>query len=240
MEVEVKFEPSGRNGIVAAGTYLYDAAARFGVLIENDCQRKGDCDSCAVKILKGGNLLSEPTKAELEHLNPERRKKGERLSCQAKIEKNGEITVMTTEKPKPEIPEFEKFKKDFATLSLEEKVSKLVDLEAIALSDTFSFLLNLPYTIGEKIRDGIAHFGFKMEEAEKQAKRPAEHKTEDKPEEKVKEKSSDAVKATAKKTTTPKKPTASKKAATTAKKPSTRKPAAKTASEPRIKDTPEA
>jgi ferredoxin len=175
MEAEFRFEPSGREGIVPIGTYLIDAALRFGIRIEDECGRKGECDTCAVKIIKGAELLSEPTKAELEHLSPERRKKGERLSCQAKIEKVGEITVMTTDKPKPEVPPFETFKKEFAELPLEEKVKKLVDLEAITLSDTFNFVLNLPYYIGEKLRDGIAEFGFMKEEAEKQAKRPEEH-----------------------------------------------------------------
>lgn len=175
MEAEFRFEPSGREGIVPVGTYLIDAALRFGIKIEDECGRKGECDTCAVKIIKGAELLSEPTKAELEHLSPERRKKGERLSCQAKIEKVGEITVMTTDKPKPEVPPFDAFKKEFAELPLEEKVKKLVDLEAITLSDTFNFVLNLPYYIGEKLRDGIAEFGFMKEEAEKQAKRPEEH-----------------------------------------------------------------
>lgn len=217
MEVEVKFEPSGRNGLVAPGTYIIDAAYRLGIRIEDECERKGECDTCAVKITKGAELLSEPTKAELEHLSAERRKKGERLSCQAKIEKIGELIIMTTEKPKPEVPPFETFKKEFAELPLEEKVRKLVDLEAITLSDTFNFVLNLPYYIGEKIRDGVAEFGFMKEEAEKKAKRPAEHKTEEKAEAKVEEKVEVKATKTAKprttkaKTTTPKKPATRKR-----------------------------
>ncbi|NJM52237.1 MAG: (2Fe-2S)-binding protein [Blastocatellia bacterium] len=214
-EVEVKFEPSGRDGIVASGTYIIDAAYRFGIRIEDECERKGECDTCAVKILKGAELLSEPTKAELEHLSPERRKKGERLSCQAKIEKIGELVIMTTEKPKPEVPPFETFKKEFAELPLDEKVRKLVDLEAITLSETFNFVLNLPYYIGEKIRDGVAEFGFMKEEAEKKAKRPAEHKTEEKAEEKAEAKADKATKTT--------KPRVAKAKTATPKKPPTRK-----------------
>ena len=64
MEVEVKFEPSGRNGVVAQGTYLIDAAYRFGIRIEDDCRKLGDPHTCAVKIIKGAELLSEPTNAE--------------------------------------------------------------------------------------------------------------------------------------------------------------------------------
>lgn len=205
METELRFEPSGREGIVPVGTYLFDAALRFGIKIEDECGRKGECDTCAVKIISGAELLSEPTKAELEHLSPERRKKGERLSCQAKIEKIGEIKVMTTEKPKPEVPPFDAFKKEFAELPLEEKVKKLVDLEAITLSDTFNFVLNLPYYIGEKLRDGIAEFGFMKEEAEKQAKRPDEHNS-------TSEATEPKVEETAKKTAKPKAETPKKTA----------------------------
>jgi ferredoxin len=178
MEVEVKFEPSGRYGVVPAGTYLIDAAARLGISIDDECGRRGECDSCAVKITKGADLLSEPTQAELEHLSTERRSTGERLSCQAKIEKPGEICVMTTEKAKPEATTFESFQKEFGDLPLDEKVKYLLQLESVTLSETFSYILNLPYTIGEKIRDSVAEFGLKMEEEEKKAKRPTEHQAE--------------------------------------------------------------
>lgn len=224
MEVEVKFEPSGREGIVAKGTYLIDAAYRFGIRIDDECRKEGLHHNCAVKIIKGGELLSEPTKVELEHLSPERRKKGERLSCQAKLEKSGEIVVMTTEKPKPEVPPFEAFKKEFAELPLEEKVRKLVDLEAITLSDTFNFILNLPYYIGEKVRDGLAEVGFMKEEAEKKAKRPAEHKTEVNTEEKASDKSANkAAEKTAPKAAKATKPRAAKPKSEVPKKTTTRK-----------------
>jgi ferredoxin len=244
MEVEVKFEPSGRNGIVPAGSYVFDAAARLGISIEKDCGRLGECDSCAVKIINGAEFLSEPTKAELEHLSPERRKKGERLACQAKIDKVGEITIMTTEKPKPEISNFEAFKKEFSELSLDEKVGKLLDLEAITLSETFSFILNLPYTIGEKVRDGLAQIGFQKEAAEKQAKRPAEHQTNDEKAVDGEEKKTEVKKKTpAKSATTKKAPATPKKSPTVKsetapKKAATRKTTAKTAETPKTEENP--
>jgi ferredoxin len=175
MEVEIKFEPSGRNGVVAVGSYLLDAARRLGVKIEDEFGEEGLTDDCFVKIIKGNELLSKPTKVELEHLTPERRKRGERLPSQTKIEKNGELVVMVTEKKKPEATKFESFKKEFDDYSLEEKVRHLMELESVTLSETFSYILNLPYTIGEKLRDGIAEFGFKIEEDAKKAKRPEEH-----------------------------------------------------------------
>lgn len=190
MTAEVKFEPSGRNGIAPIGSYLFDVALRFGVKIEDSCGRIGICDECVVKIIKGADLLSEPTKAEMEHLSAQRRNNGERLSCQAKIEKEGEICVMITEKQKPVETTFEAFEKEFEKLPLDEKIQHLLKLESTTLGETLNFILNLPYTIGEKIRDGVAEFGFKKEEEEKKAKRPTEHKeevTEEKAETKAEE-----------------------------------------------------
>jgi ferredoxin len=186
MEAEIKFEPEGRSGVVAAGTYLFDAAKRLGIDIET-CERRGESDLCAVQIVSGKNLLSEPTKAELETLGADRFIKGERLACQAKIEGAGEIVVMA-EKKKPSTEEAEKekekkkveeFRKEFDELPLEKKIAALLELEAVALGETFSFVLNSPFKIFDKLMDVMAEFGLKMEKEDKNAKRPAEHKTEE-------------------------------------------------------------
>lgn len=175
MEAELKIEPSGRHGVVPVGTYVFDAATRLGVSLDADCGRSGNCDSCVVTMTKGAELLTPLTGAETAQLSASRRRAGERLACQAKIEKAGEISMKTTQKAKPELTEFEQFKKEFSGLPLTEKVKNLLDLESITLSETFSEILNLPYTIGEKIRDGLAEFGFAKEEAERKTKRPPEH-----------------------------------------------------------------
>lgn len=186
METEIKFEPEGRSGVVAAGTYLFDAAKRLGVEI-SDCERRGESDLCAVQIVSGKNLLSEPTKAELETLGADRFIKGERLACQAKIEGAGEIVVMA-EKKKPSTEEAEKeqekkkveeFRKEFDELPLEKKIASLLELEAVTLGETFSFVLNSPFKIFDKLMDVMAEFGLKMEKEDKNAKRPAEHKAEE-------------------------------------------------------------
>ena len=52
-----------------------------------------------------------------------------------------------------------------------------VQLEAIALSDTLSFVFNSPYTIGDKIMHIMAGFGLKKEEQERESARPEEHRT---------------------------------------------------------------
>ncbi|MBX7170013.1 MAG: (2Fe-2S)-binding protein [Pyrinomonadaceae bacterium] len=224
METEIKFEPSGRHGITPVGAYLIDVALRFGIRIEDSCGRTGQCDDCAVKIIKGAEFLSQPTQAELEHLSAQRRNNGERLSCQAKIEKAGEICVMTTEKKKPVETTFEAFEKEFSKLPLEEKIQQLLELEKTTLGETLNYILNLPFTVGEKIRDGIAHFGFKMEEEEKKAKRPTEHQEEVKEEKtEVKPEEPKVKKTTATRTAKPK---------TEAKKPNTRRKTTKSEEKP--------
>jgi ferredoxin len=182
MEAELKFEREERNGVVAVGTYLFEAAGRMGIELEAECGRRGECDSCAVRIKTGDEFLSEVTVKEKEHLTSKRRKNGERLACQVKIEKAGEIVIMTAKKKEEEKPEAEakaeEYRKEFEALPLEKKISSLLELEAIALGETFSFVINSPQHIVGKIMDVMAEFGLKLENDDKKAKRPREHETE--------------------------------------------------------------
>lgn len=176
-EIEIKFERENRDGIGVAQSYLIDAARRLGV--EVTCERLGLTDDCAVTVKQGGDLLTEPTKAEKEVLGDKRLKKGERLACQAKLEKNGEIVILTAEAKKPEptpAEDAEEYRKKFAELPLEKKIADLVRLEAIALGETFSFIINSPSHIVGKVMDVMAEFGLKMESDAKDAKTPDEHK----------------------------------------------------------------
>lgn len=177
-EAELKFErEEERGGVVAVGTYLYDAARRMGVKVE--CERRGESDDCAMVIKEGAEFLSEVTEREKLHLTDERRAGGERLACQIKIESAGEIVVMThkkkeEDKPKEEV-RIEEYRKQFEELPLEKKIASLLELEGIALSETVSFVVNSPTHIVGKIMDVMAQFGLKIEESEKKAKRPPEH-----------------------------------------------------------------
>lgn len=216
MEAEIIFENEGRSGIVATGTYIFDAAKRLGVVIEDECGRRGECDLCKVKILSGKNHLTEPTKAEIKILDAEQLIQGYRLSCQTKIQETGEIKIMTEKKKEPEKTEEEKakeaeqkvaddFRKQFEKLPLEEKMSVLLDLEGIAFGETVSFVMNSPYKLVDKVMDFMADHGLKMEKDEKNQKRPEEHKTEAdssdakvEPEAKPKRKTSRAKKTTEK------------------------------------------
>lgn len=182
MEVELNFESENRSGIVAVGSYLIDAANRLGV--ETECERRGESDLCAMKVTQGRDLLSAPTAAEQAQLDEERLGAGERLSCQAKLEKAGEIVIMITQKNdenKPETDEekAKEYRKDFEELPLEKKIASLVELELLTLSETFSFVLNSPYKIVGKAMEVLAEFGLKLEEKDKEAKRPKEHKAEE-------------------------------------------------------------
>ena len=53
-----------------------------------------------------------------------------------------------------------------------------MELEAVALSETLSFVMNSPYAIGAKVVDFLSDFGFKFEKEAKEAKKPEEHKEE--------------------------------------------------------------
>src|SRR6476469_7802996 len=95
----VTFEREGREGIVAVGSYLGDVIRRLGVADKDQCNTEHDC---VVIIKSGEEFLSEPTCLETEHFSASGRKTGERLACHAKIERPGEIVVMTQETKKDE------------------------------------------------------------------------------------------------------------------------------------------
>ena len=185
-EVIINFKAEDREGIVAVGTYLIDAAKRFGINTDCDCNNPEaeeiDFELCIMTVSKGAELLSAPTKRELELLDENARKKGQRLACEAKFEKAGEVEIMTEKKkvveeeakPEAEVTA-EEFKKEFQELPLEKKIAQLVELEGITLSETFSFVMNSPYAAVGKVMDVLAEFGLKMEREDKEAKRPDEH-----------------------------------------------------------------
>jgi ferredoxin len=184
LEAEIKFERENREGLVAVGTYLVDASKRFGVHFEDVCVPDADIHYCSLTIKSGIDLLSEMTKAETEHFLKEPRKTNERLACQTKIERPGEIVIMTEEKAQEPVPETaegakdtsEEYRKAFEEMPLEKKIANLVQLETIALGETVSFIINSPFKIADKVMDVMAEFGFKKEERQKEAARPAEHK----------------------------------------------------------------
>lgn len=171
----IRFEREDLEGVIPVGSYIGDALRRFGVKGFEFCTAEHDC---VVTITSGSDLLSTPTSVELEQLDDASRNSGDRLACHARIEKAGDIVVMTKEKKeeeKPEEPQSEKYRKEFAELPLEKKISELMKLEAIALGDTVSFIVNSPYKVFEKIGDVMADFGIKLETRAREARKPDEH-----------------------------------------------------------------
>jgi len=178
MSVNVEIVPEGRQGIVAEGTYLWDAAKRLGVRLPAECEGRGECDTCAVIIREGAALLSELTDAERTRLSPERLAAGERLACQTKVERDGTLVfepVPVTEREETT----EEVKKDFSTefreLPLEKKLATLVELEAIAAAQTLKAVADLPGSLFQKGLNVVAGFGRAREQRQRAAHRPAEH-----------------------------------------------------------------
>jgi uncharacterized 2Fe-2S/4Fe-4S cluster protein (DUF4445 family) len=187
-DVEIKFERENLEGIVPVGTYIIDAAKRLGVRFEESCDAESGEHHCLVTVASGEYLLSQMTSAETAYFSGGTRANNQRLADQARIERPGELVIMTAEKKKSETDEREiddrneKYKKEFAEMPLEKKIASLVQLEAIALGETFSFILNSPYMIFDKAMDVMAEFGFRKEEAARRAARPEEHTAESKSE----------------------------------------------------------
>ncbi|HEY2865691.1 MAG TPA: hypothetical protein VGJ02_01250 [Pyrinomonadaceae bacterium] len=178
-DVEIKFTREDLEGIVPIGTYLGDAMRRLGVPAGEPCDAATDSHDCVVTVTKGAELLSPLTSLETTYFEPDGPKDGERLACQTKIERPGEIEVMTKEKTTTEEPakeaESNEYRKQFTELPLEKKIADLMRLEAITLGETFSFILNSPFKVFEKVGDVMAEFGMKLERDAKQSRRPSEH-----------------------------------------------------------------
>ncbi|HKQ99712.1 MAG TPA: 2Fe-2S iron-sulfur cluster-binding protein [Pyrinomonadaceae bacterium] len=178
MSVDIKFEPDGRNGLVAEGTYLWDAAKRLGVSLPAECGGRGECDTCAVTAEQGATLLSSLTEAERVRLSPERLAAGERLACQAKVEHGGEVVlrvVPATERAVTSEETAKDLRKEFRELPLRRKLSTLVELEAVTMFQTLSTLIEVPFMIGEKVMDLMAGRGRSLGERDRAAQRPSEH-----------------------------------------------------------------
>lgn len=178
MSVEIKFEPDGRSGLVAEGTYLWDAAKRLGVQLPAECKGRGECDTCAVSVEQGMDLLSSLTDAEREHLSPERLAAGERLACQTKVERGGELVlriVPATERAVTSDEVVKDMRKEFQNLPLGRKFTTLVEFEAATMFQTLNAIIEVPFFLGGKVMDLMAWRGRALNERDRAARRPTEH-----------------------------------------------------------------
>ena len=104
-KVMVIFQPSGRRGEVPKGVNIIEASRLLGVDIEALCGEKKVCGKCVVRIEEGHfekyniqssiDNVSSWKEEEAKFINEERRNKGFRLGCVAKI--NGDILVFVPE-----------------------------------------------------------------------------------------------------------------------------------------------
>jgi uncharacterized 2Fe-2S/4Fe-4S cluster protein (DUF4445 family) len=104
-KVMVIFQPSGRRGEVPKGINIIEASRLLGVDIEALCGEKKVCGKCVVRIEEGHfekyniqssmDHVSSWKEEEAKFINDERKEKGFRLGCVAKI--NGDILVFVPE-----------------------------------------------------------------------------------------------------------------------------------------------
>ena len=155
MSVEIKFEPDGSSGLVAEGTSVVDAARRIGFQIP-DC---GVCDgTCAVRIVTGMTLLSDLTDTERKQLSPDRLAAGERLACQCKAERSGELVirlVAQSERTRTAEEKTRNLREEFSELPFERKIATLMQLETIAVTQAFDKITDASVSLGKKIFDSV-------------------------------------------------------------------------------------
>jgi ferredoxin len=182
MSVDIKIEPDGRSGVIAEGTYLWSAAKRLGVRLPAECEGRGECDTCAVVVEEGATLLSSLTEAERERLSPERLAAGERLACQAKVERGGELVlrpVPVTERAETTQETVKELRREFRDLPLQRKLATLVELEAVTMYQALSAIADAPYKVAGKVLDLMAGRGRSLTRREREARRPIEHRQSD-------------------------------------------------------------
>ena len=176
VNVEWKTAGGGHTGLAADGTFLLDAARRHGIDLPTECGGRGECDTCAVVVEAGADLLSEPTDAERTRLGGERLMACERLACQARAERAGDLVL----RPVPQAARAETteetardFKEEFKRLPLRKKLATLAGLEAEMAYETLVRAVDLPFEIMGKGLDLLAGRGRRLSQAERARQKPA-------------------------------------------------------------------
>lgn len=178
VNVEWKVDGEGRNGVVAEGTYLWDAAKRLGVRLPAECDGRGECDTCSVIVEEGATLLSGLTDAERVRLSPERLAEGERLACQTKVEYAGDLLlrpVPVTLREETSDESTKDLRDEFRRMPLKKKLSTLVQLEATTAYEALVRAVDIPFEVFGKGLDLLAGRGRKLSQREHARQRPAEH-----------------------------------------------------------------
>ncbi len=92
----MKLTINDRECCAKTGDRLLDAARANHSHIGYFCGGNAICQTCYVKVLEGGELLSPMTSAEKAMLSEQLIAEGTRMACQATIEKPGRISILTT------------------------------------------------------------------------------------------------------------------------------------------------
>lgn len=180
VNVEWRAAGGGHTGLVADGTCLLDAARRHGINLPTECGGRGECDTCAVFVETGASLLSAPTEAERTRLGEAKLSAGERLACQAKAERAGDLVL----RPVPQAARAETteetardFKEEFKRLPLRKKIATLAGFEAEVAYETIVRAVDLPFEIMGKGLDLLAGRGRRLSQTERARRKPAAEQT---------------------------------------------------------------
>jgi ferredoxin len=93
VDVRVRFQPSGRCVVVAAGSTLLEAARRVGLPLASACGGDALCGRCGVTLLAGELSLPPEQPAEAKAKRRNRIAAGQRLACRALVSSDVEITA---------------------------------------------------------------------------------------------------------------------------------------------------
>jgi ferredoxin len=80
----------------AAGESVFEVARRAGIAVTTACVGKANCGLCRVKVVAGEQHLSPFNPAERKHLGNVYFINKLRLSCQARLTDDGDVTVELT------------------------------------------------------------------------------------------------------------------------------------------------
>ncbi len=89
----IRFEPSGAEIAVDAGTTLLEAARRAGLPVASACDRQFTCGRCGMRILSGDESVAAESKREAEIKRRNRIDPELRLSCVVKVRDDLVVTA---------------------------------------------------------------------------------------------------------------------------------------------------
>jgi uncharacterized 2Fe-2S/4Fe-4S cluster protein (DUF4445 family) len=119
-EARVLFTPSGRQGDVATGVSVLDAARALGADLDSICGGRGICGRCQVQLGSSKTIpldhsrISEPNLVELNYTGARPLREGNRLGCQTRVLGDVVIDIPTESRvhrqvvrKRPEVPDIE-------------------------------------------------------------------------------------------------------------------------------------